>query len=644
MKLKEKWTKQNNSIKLLLRKLKRHDTLVVAVAVVIAVALCGGLIYISTPVVTEAARVGLEQTENENAEKTVEKLEELQEYLRGLDAMITENQESLSAYCEIAGNSSKESINEKTVETLTGTVGEKVSVLNNDMTTLKETINNTQNNVEKLREIVEKDGTDTEKKITEGFTNISSELETIKKKYAEAQTSTQDLINELTEAMNKNNGQLSEEMKKQYKDLLDKLGSANTQMTQQNNEMLESFKTDISNMSAEIDKKITGIDARVTQVNTDMTNNFNMLSTSMSGDFGELRDYLETEMNGVNDNLKQVFTSVSDGKKLLASALLTKGVTIREDATFDELYKAIISIPTEYRLDTGDATGKIEYEHHYHKDGQGNVCAEAKVGADRKGGCFTREVRHKHTDACYSTTVYYEFRTVKDVEQGAFVGDNWEGKPMYEYHCRYCGQHGPGTNGWHTETAATLEQVRARDGKYEQRKTQRTLTCKIKPGTLEGYGPACGMAHGQIVAAKIVFADQYEQYNTTVDPIKGETILTGARLAVPADEAVLTEDEIFDELISDTEWGVGPDPEDRDPAKEIPTPEESRPKPEADAEPPKDSDPEKESSNNTEDENTEEESEEEPEEGNLEEETSESDQTIGLERDEPATDAAEPLS
>ena len=31
MKLKEKWTKQNNSIKLLLRKLKRHDTLVVAV-------------------------------------------------------------------------------------------------------------------------------------------------------------------------------------------------------------------------------------------------------------------------------------------------------------------------------------------------------------------------------------------------------------------------------------------------------------------------------------------------------------------------------------------------------------------------------------------------------------------------------------
>ena len=56
MKLREKWEKQNNSVKLLLKKLKRHDTMVVAVAVVIALVLCGGLIYLSTPVVAASAK------------------------------------------------------------------------------------------------------------------------------------------------------------------------------------------------------------------------------------------------------------------------------------------------------------------------------------------------------------------------------------------------------------------------------------------------------------------------------------------------------------------------------------------------------------------------------------------------------------
>ena len=66
MNLKERMSKQNNSIKVLLRKLKRHDTIVVAIAVVIALALSGGLIYLTTPAVTASAKQEFEQTEKEN--------------------------------------------------------------------------------------------------------------------------------------------------------------------------------------------------------------------------------------------------------------------------------------------------------------------------------------------------------------------------------------------------------------------------------------------------------------------------------------------------------------------------------------------------------------------------------------------------
>ena len=45
MNLRERWEKQNNSVKLLMKKLRRHDTFVVTVAVIIALVLCGGLIY-----------------------------------------------------------------------------------------------------------------------------------------------------------------------------------------------------------------------------------------------------------------------------------------------------------------------------------------------------------------------------------------------------------------------------------------------------------------------------------------------------------------------------------------------------------------------------------------------------------------------
>ena len=142
MNLKEKWAKQNNSVKLLLRKLKRHDTFVVAIAVVIAMILCGGLIYFSTPVVTATAKEELEASERENNEKTIEKLDELSEYLDGLDKSITDSKDSISSYYEKAGKDSTLA-SEKNTEKITNNVNEKVTGLGNNLTTLHETITNT---------------------------------------------------------------------------------------------------------------------------------------------------------------------------------------------------------------------------------------------------------------------------------------------------------------------------------------------------------------------------------------------------------------------------------------------------------------------------------------------------------------------
>ena len=138
MKLKERWEKQNNSVKLLLRKLRRHDTFVVAVAVMIALVLCGGLIYMSTPVVAASARDQVVQSENENNEKTTEKLDELHNCLTDLDEMIVKNQKGIDSYYEKTKNerlSDAKNAND---------VNEKVSGLGTNLKNIHSSVNSTE--------------------------------------------------------------------------------------------------------------------------------------------------------------------------------------------------------------------------------------------------------------------------------------------------------------------------------------------------------------------------------------------------------------------------------------------------------------------------------------------------------------------
>lgn len=112
-----------------------------------------------------------------------------------------------------------------------------------------------------------------------------------------------------------------------------------------------------------------------------------------------VRGYIDALKSFLSEKLDQVFTYVSNGKKLLASALLTKGVTIQEDATFSEFADAIISVPQTIQV--GELPGTIEYDYHYHLDADRNHVGEVKTN-DRQGGCYTVAVYHTHSDSCYN--------------------------------------------------------------------------------------------------------------------------------------------------------------------------------------------------------------------------------------------------
>lgn len=514
MNLKERMSKQNNSIKVLLRKLKRHDTIVVAIAVVIALALSGGLIYLTTPAVTASAKQELEQTEKENNEKTIEKLDELSSYLDGLDQSLVESQKSINSFSELSTN----------------TVTDKVTGLGHDLTSLHNTITNTQTNIEKLKETIEKESGEMTREQSESLAKINSDLDNIKAEYGKAQENTKSLIEELEKQIKSGDESLSKDMADKYQDLLDKLNGMNTQFEKDNSAAIDSFKSELGSLETKINGLFEKIDAQVSQSNEELTNkfdtSFNQVNTtidnkfeSMNGsvqvNFEELKNLINTQMQDVNDKFNQVFTSVGNGKKLLASALLTKNVVINEDARFEDIARAIEGIPTEIVLDNGDVAGEIEYDYHFHSDGTGNQTNEDLVSEDRQGGCYTEAKYHEHNYECYKISFRYHYWTPNGVvDQGeAFTGG--PGEYFHKYYCPHCGDTFYRTDPGHIESTTDYNYMMSRGGRPERIEEIRDVICGKDEGSLEGYKTDCGLVHGQVVAARITFAEEYSSYNTT---------------------------------------------------------------------------------------------------------------------------------
>ena len=707
MNFRGKWDKQNNSVKLLLKKLKRHDTLVVAVAVIIALVLCGGLIYISTPVAMATAKEEFAESEKESKEATNEKLDELHEYLTELDKSIVDSKNGLDSFYELT----KE---DKTNEHIT----EKVTTLGGNLKELHSEVVQTDSQIQNMKELIEKNGGENKDKLNQEFSQVSERFNQIENNYSKAQSDNKELMDSIKNLIKSNDTKMTGENLKQYTDLVTKLSdldknfttdmgksvdlleknikelneatekrlaeldkttstklnemdtstknkldemntstknkldemdtttknkldemnsatnnklsemdeSTNRKLDEMNNstnnkldemnaatsskldEMNASTNSRLDEMGNSTNSKLDDLDKRTGSkldelgkntsnkldelnkatndrlnsmdkstsdkldsmdkstnskidamgkstnskldamdkatsskldgMNKTNTNKFNELNTSINNNFKNitntslnntngLKSYITTELNKTNGKIDKVFQRVSDGKKLLASTLLTKGVKVRQDATFKELSDAINKIPQQVVLGNGDVAGKVEYEYHYHKDGKGKVCDEEYVPASRKGGCYNVAVTHKHTDSCYKIEYWYSYRTRKDCDNLYHVTDRDNGDdPIFRWRCNYCGSEYDSDDGYHSESTTDINVFRDRGKSDPEVHMNKIKICKYEDGQLLGYRPSCGYVHGQILKAHISFGQNYKDYNSTVNVPSPRNVMT----------------------------------------------------------------------------------------------------------------------
>ena len=587
MNLKERWEKQNNSVKLLLRRLKRHDTFVVATAVVIALLLCGGLIYISTPVVAANARDQVVKKESENNEKTTEKLDELHDRLTNLDEMIVKNQKGIDSYYEKTRKERMEGDKDS------DDVSEKVSGLGTNLKDIHTSVSSTESRIENLKELIEKENGNSNEKIKKEFESISSELGNIVNEYENVKNRTKELMDDLNDEVKSGDKQISKESSTRYEELLSKLTVFNEELEKRNDQSVTDLKNDFESLSAElgdkinekfdslnsemnagmdgvkgyIDEKTAATDAGVESGIAGMKSYFDEKNTSTNDKIGAgmdsikvyidekntstndmigsgmegMKGYIDEKTAGINNKLDQVFHRVSNGKKRLASALLTKGVKVSEDATFEEFQRAIEKIPTQMVLNSGETAASIKYDYHYHTAGNGQANGNNVVPVSLRGGCFTTPVYHRHSEACYTTKNIYIYSTTKDVKLLHHVKDYHDGTPVFAYKCEYCGEHFEDTHARHREEASSLEGVKERGGRVEEIRTQRVLGCNKTETTIEGYAPSCGYVHGQVVSAHVVFNGKNSKYNTTVPAINTSRALMLQNNAVSAQRNLINE-------------------------------------------------------------------------------------------------------
>ena len=176
------------------------------------------------------------------------------------------------------------------------------------------------------------------------------------------------------------------------------------------NENVDGVGKNVESLFTRIGELDNGMQTNLTTLQQTFAKQFGDLNVSAGQNTEELKSYLEELNNGLKQDMNQVFTSVSNGKKKLASALLTKGVSTNEDATFAQLAEAILNIDQKLVIGVEEIPGTIRYQYHYHVDASGNQPHAEK--SDTAGGCYTGTHGHVHSmeDGCYKEESYHVHR------------------------------------------------------------------------------------------------------------------------------------------------------------------------------------------------------------------------------------------
>lgn len=214
----------------------------------------------------------------------------------------------------------------------------------------------------------------------------------------------------------------------------------------------------------------------------------------------------------------------------------------KEDASFEEIKQAILSIPQKVVIGVEETPGNISYEYHYHVNSAGQTphteqtsenggCYTSPIyhthtgNYKSGGGCYTIPVNHNHTSSCYTVTKYetkvtsYWF-TGKGTGHPCCSDAHGQNMALYKY-----------TDNIYQDGKLISSQTYERELGYScglciaRKATEKnavstisTIICGYSEGlngyelgcgkttdTVIAYTPGCGFADGQIIGAHIIY-------------------------------------------------------------------------------------------------------------------------------------------
>lgn len=301
------------------------------------------------------------------------------------------------------------SVLEKGFSGLESQLDQEYGGLMEKMGTLHDQITSTRKDISGLVEMIEESGEEKQEEIRKAFAAVTASLGQIRADYADARQEISVLIRTLEETENANHAETLAVLSAMKSSMAESSLKGLENITASVQGMEENFSATISTMQGEMEQGFSGMGSELSQLlaeyNAAMTEQFDRLDRRLADSgqdnsaltagmreetaryFSELESRLAEQSDRLDQNiaecnrllnemagrhdvedrldqlyeeLQQVFQYVSDGKSRLASALLTKGISIREDASFDEIYRAVLDIRQENSTGNGTGTGNLE--------------------------------------------------------------------------------------------------------------------------------------------------------------------------------------------------------------------------------------------------------------------------------------------
>ncbi len=320
--------KQSNSMKELMKKLRRHDTLVMGAGVVAATAMCGAFVYVTTPAISaNAAEAAAQQEVRKDSlgvqKKASDQLKEINSYLERLDSVVTGSQDLIKEMQTVQNNQTE--ITQKTLEkeknTITGTnttkVVEKISGLDKELESIHSEIKTTSEQVKGLEDTMTKGGSKNVDKDKESFSQITNALEDIKKSVGKSETQVSGLVTELKERKNENNAdnkdankEVLEALEKIEKDI-QKADSSETLSRMQSELVITqgTYVTLLTEMEKRVNNTISDVDKSVASSSKKIESGISSVDKNVDG----VSKQVDSGFAGVDQNVGEVSQKVDTG-------------------------------------------------------------------------------------------------------------------------------------------------------------------------------------------------------------------------------------------------------------------------------------------------------------------------------------------